>query len=742
MLRNVRRIQAKLLLQVAHGHSPPTAKRLQDPNPGGTRERAEQLRLEVLQGVRNRRSPGPGGLRVTPAILAYSHIADYAYTQIMSTIGVLTVALLVLAVAPVFALHGGTNRLRLSLWIAAAGATLATAAAGTIVATGSTVARTLWSPAPYAHLAIRMDPLGAAFAAIIAGAAVFASIFGTAYARPRRVDDATYPLFILAMLMVTGAANVFTFLVAWEGMALASFVLVLGDGLERPRRHAAVLYLGMTHLATVLATAAFFLVAHAAGTTDFAAMAGAHLSTVRASAVFILAVVGFGTKAGLIPFHIWLPRAHPVAPSHVSALMSAAMVKTGIYGILRVSFVLLGPGEHWWGVALILAGCVSAILGVLYALMEHDFKRVLAYSTVENIGIITIAIGAALVFRSYGLDAAAAAAILAALIHSVNHATFKSLLFLGAGAVQRSAHTLNIDRCGGLIHTMPVTGAAVLVGSLAIAGLPPFNGFVGEWMLLRSLVSLAGAPVGSIAGATAVIGLGGLALVGGLALACFVRLFGITFLGVPRSADAAAAKEPRAVMSGVLVALAVACVAGGVAAPALVRMLRPVAVSLVGARGATVEPWHGIALDPGGSLSPAIIALCLVIAAPLPWLLIRAIFGKSTRTTGPVWSTGVAFRPTMQYTAISFSKPIRLFFSRVLVPERQVSVSYHGTSPLPKLVRYSGRVPAIFEERFYLPARGIAIWSAGRIRLLQNGSVQVYLLYLMAALVTLLVVAR
>jgi hydrogenase-4 component B len=660
----------------------------------------------------------------------------------MSTAGVFGVALLVLVVAPAFALNGRALSLRLPLWIAAVGAALATAAAVTIVAGGSTVDLGLWSPAPYAHLALRLDPLGATFAVIIGGAAVFASIYGTAYSHPRRVDDAIYPLFILAMLVVTAAANVFTFLVAWEGMALTSFLLVLGDGDQSSRRHAAVLYLGMTHIATVLAAAAFFLVAHQAGSTDFAAMAGAHLSAVRASIIFVLAVLGFGTKAGLVPFHIWLPRAHPVAPSHVSALMSGAMVKTGIYGIVRVSFVLLGPGEHWWGIALVVAGSVSAILGVLYALMEHDFKRILAYSTVENVGIITIGLGTALIFRSYGLNTAAAAALLAALIHSVNHAAFKTLLFLGAGAVQRSAHTLNIDRCGGLIHAMPATGAAVLVGSLAIAGLPPFNGFVGEWMLLRSLVSLAGSPVGSIAGATAVLALAGLALVGGLALACFVRLFGITFLGVARSTEAANAREVHPLMYGVLAALAVLCLAGGAAAPALVRLLRPVATSLLGARGAAVEPWHGIALDSGGSLSPAVICLCLVVAAPLPWLLIRAIFGKTGRASGPVWSTGVAFRPSMQYTGVSFSKPIRLFFRRVLFPERQVLVSYHGTSPLPKLVRYSGRVPALFEERFYLPARGAAIWSAGRIRLLQNGSVQVYLLYLMAALVALLVVAR
>jgi len=656
---------------------------------------------------------------------------------------VLTAGILVLLGAPAFALLRFTRRLRASLWLTALASGLASVAAVTVLIRDSSIAFELWSPAPYAQLAVRLDPLGAIFAAIIAGVALCSAVFGTAYASPRRADDAAFPLFVLSMLLVTGAANVYTFLVAWEAMALTSFLLVLGDGAPRPRRQAAVLYLGMTHLATVFAAAAFFLVAHHAGSTDFEEMArGPRLSGALASLAFVFAVLGFGTKAGLIPFHIWLPRAHPVAPSHVSALMSAAMVKTGIYGIARVAFAFLEPGEPWWGIALVIAGSVSAILGVLYALMEHDFKRVLAYSTVENVGIITMALGVALVFRSYGLDVAAAAALLAALIHSVNHAIFKALLFLGAGAIQRSAHVLNIDRCGGLLRSMPVTGTAVLIGSLAIASLPPFNGFVGEWMLLRSLVSLASAPVGSAAALSGLAGLAALALVGGLALACFVRLFGITFLGLPRSPEAARARETHTLMYGVLAVLAVACIAGGVGAPALVRLIRPVAIGLLGTRGATIEASNRIVIESGGTFSPAMVALLLLLAAPLPWLLLRLVFGKTIRSRGPIWATGMTFRPSMQYTGTSFSKPVRLFFKRVLMPEREVLVSYHGTSPLPSLVRYSGRVPAFFEEQFYLPARTAALWTAGRLRLLQNGSVQVYLLYVMAALVALLVIAR
>ncbi len=682
-------------------------------------------------------------MRIRLSILAYYHAVGYEDTHLVSPEHVLVAGVVALLGAPALVFWHISYRLRGSLWLTAAASGLVAIAAVALLVRDSSIAFDLWSPAPYAQLAFRLDPLGAVFAAVIAGVALFSGVFGTAYAAPRRTDDAAFPLFVLSMVMVAGAANVYTFLVAWEAMALTSFLLVLGEGSSRPRRQAAVLYLGMTHLATVFAAASFFLVAHHAGSASFEDMGrGPHLSGGLASLAFVFAVFGFGTKAGLIPFHIWLPRAHPVAPSHVSAVMSAAMVKTGIYGIARVAFTFLGPGEPWWGSALIIAGAISAILGVLYALMEHDFKRVLAYSTVENIGIVTMALGAALVFRSYGLEAAAAAALLAGLVHSVNHAIFKTLLFLGAGAIQRSVHVLNIDRLGGLLRAMPATGTAVLVGSLAIAGLPPFNGFVGEWMLLRSLVSLASAPVASLAALSGLAGLASLALVGGLAIACFVRLFGITFLGLPRSPEAAQAHETHGLMYGVLSVLAVACVAGGIGAPALVRLLRPVTAGLVGTRGGAIEASNRIVLDSGGSFSPGLIALCLVVAAPIPWLLLRLAFGRTKRSRGPIWATGMVFRPSMQYTGTSFSKPVRLFFKRVLFPEREVHVSYHGTSPLPRLVRYSGRVPAFFEERFYLPGRTAALWTAGRLRLLQNGSVQVYLLYVMAALVMLLVIAR
>lgn len=418
------------------------------------------------------------------------------------------------------------------------------------------------------------------------------------------------------------------------------------------------------------------------------------------------------------------------------------MVKTAIYGVTRVGIGLLGPGEEWWGVLLIGVGTVSALLGILYALMERDAKRVLAYSTVENVGIITIALGAAVSFRAAGENALASAALLAALLHATNHAWFKTLLFLGAGTIQRSTHTLNLDRLGGLLKLMPATGSAMLAGSLAVAALPPFNGFVGEWMLLRSLVSLAGSSAGSASQIAALMAVGGLALTGGLAVACFVRLFGMAFLGLPRSDEARHASEPSRMMAAVLCGLAVGTLATGVAAAWIVDWLKVVPNGLVGAQSVAVQDNHRIALSSGATLSPAMLAGLLILLAPLPWLVTRAIFGRTRRSVGPTWSTGVVFQPSMQYTATSFSKPIRLFFRSVLAPERRIDVEYHDGSPLPRLVRYAGGVPELFEDRVYMPMRAAVVWAAGRLRLLQSGSVQLYLLYIAAALVVLLVVYR
>jgi hydrogenase-4 component B len=330
--------------------------------------------------------------------------------------------------------------------------------------------------------------------------------------------------------------------------------------------------------------------------------------------------------------------------------------------------------------------------------------------------------------------------LLAGLVHAANHGWAKTLLFLGAGSVQTASHTLNLDRLGGLARRMPVTGTAMLVGSLAISALPPFNGFAGEWLLMRSLIDLSGGDVSVVASLAAVGALAMLALTGGLAVACFVRLFGIAFLGVARSDAAANAVESARAMYMSLACLAAGCLATGLAAPWIARSLGKVTQDLTGAEGAAPGGDEVLVLGGGGSVSPLVIATVLLVLAPLPWILARLFWGANERTRSAVWTTGVVFRPGMQYTAASFTKPIRLFFSRLLLPERRITVAYHGASPLPRLISYSGRVPALIDERLYEPVRASAVWVAARVRLLQAGSVQLYLLYMMAALVALILV--
>ncbi|MGH7186096.1 MAG: proton-conducting transporter membrane subunit, partial [Pseudomonadota bacterium] len=378
------------------------------------------------------------------------------------------------------------------------------------------------------------------------------------------------------------AGNVYTFLVGWEGMALTSFLLVLGDGAATPRRHAAILYLVMTHVASVFVTASFFLIARDSGSTDFAAMSGAEMSPAIASLAFLLALAGFGTKAGLIPAHIWLPRAHPVAPSHVSALMSGVMTKVAVYGFVRIVFDLVGDPAWWWGAVVMVLGAITALLGVLHALMQHDLKRLLAYHTVENIGIIFIGLGLALAFQANGLIAAAALGLTAALFHVLNHSLFKSLLFFGAGAVLSSTGTRDMERLGGLIHVMPWTAGLFILGSVAISALPPLNGFVSEWLTLQAIFASPDLPQWVLRFAAPAVG-AMLALSAALAATCFVKACGIVLLGRPRSAAAAAAREADGYQLAAMGALGALCVLAGLAPGVVIDGLAAPVALLTGA---------------------------------------------------------------------------------------------------------------------------------------------------------------
>jgi hydrogenase-4 component B len=598
-------------------------------------------------------------------------------------------------------------------------------------------------------VALRLDALGAFFLAVVSLVAFPAALYGASYSRVyegrRRLPllGVMLNLFLLTMSLVPLADNVLTFVAVWEGMSLTSYFLVITESDEPETVRAGAWYLAMTQLGVAFLLAAFLLVA-AGGHTDFDALrAGApSLSPALRSLVFVLALVAFGSKAGLIPLHVWLPLAHPAAPSHVSALMSGVMIKMGVYGLLRVGLDLLGGGPAWWGGLVLAAGALSALLGVLYALMEHDLKRLLAYHSVENIGIIFIGLGAGLMFQSYGLWALAALGFVGALYHTVNHACFKGLLFLGAGAVHHATGSRNMEELGGLIRRMPRTALLFLVGAAAISALPPLNGFVSEWLVFQALLGGAAIPRAEVA-VLMPFAVGMLALTSGLAAACFVKAFGITFLGIPRSAEAEHAHEVPLPMQAGMAMLALGCVALGLGAFVTVPALGAVLAGLGGMPPGPVAFTLRLPLSVSGAfgqMSPALLFLGLLLLLGLIPLLLRVSGATRALRRGDTWGCGrIAQTPRMQYTATAFAEPLRRVFAALYRPSEDLSIDFHPQSRyFVQSIDYQTRILPWFERYLYAPVLAwVRVWAA-RARAVQSGSVHAYLSYLVGALVILL----
>jgi hydrogenase-4 component B len=601
---------------------------------------------------------------------------------------------------------------------------------------GETVAVDFSSVAPF-PFGLTMDRLSAFFLLLICVVAAPVALFSTSYVEShyQGVKRAWFwillPWFVGSMVLVVTASTAFAFLFGWELMTLFSAGLILIDGDSEKRRHDLFIYLLMMHAGAAAVAASFLLFLPKAPGLGFAGMraAAAAMPLGIRSALFVLALVGFGAKAGLIPLHLWLPRAHPMAPSPVSALMSGVMLKTAIYGFVRIVFDILGGGPAWWGYAVLIVGSVSGLLGILYALAEHDLKRLLAYSSVENIGIIFVGLGASLLFLARGTTTWATLALMAALLHTLNHAMFKSALFLGAGAIGHAAHTLDIEQLGGLQKRMPWSGTAFLIASGSIVGLPLSNGFVSEWLTFRSL--LGGAFLKTVPPTVLLPLMGGvLALIGGLAAACFAKVYGVAFLGRPRSEAAAQATEVSSAMRVSTAFLAGCCVAIGIA-PAF--LLRPLAAAIGG-------------FLPGAAMPEEALALARV----LPWIAATAVailfatlaVRKAARVTA-TWACGLpGLDSRMQYTSTAFSKPLRKVFSQVYKPERTVEVSPSGATYFPAAISYRSVRTTSFEKSLYRPIIDMIVASAHRLRQLQTGNIQVYLLYIFLALVALLVGMR
>ncbi|MHB8884437.1 MAG: hydrogenase 4 subunit B [Methylovirgula sp.] len=597
---------------------------------------------------------------------------------------------------------------------------------------------------PWLGAHFRLDPLASAFLAIINFGAASASLYAIGYGRHEKEPGRVlpfYPAFLAAMNLVIVAADAYSFLFAWELMSLASWALVMAHHRAAGTARAAFIYLVMASFGTFALLFAFGLLAGPHGNYAFDAIRAHHLSSGLAGLALILAVAGAGSKAGLLPLHVWLPLAHPAAPSHVSALMSGVMTKVAIYAFIRIAFDLMGDPAWWWSLPALLLGGASAAVGVLYALMETDLKRVLAYSTIENVGIIFIAIGLALAFKASGLAGAAALAVTAALFHAFNHMLFKSVLFFGAGTVIVATGERDIERLGGLIHGMPLSSGAFLAASMAISALPPFNGFASEWLIFQSILISPQLPQMGLKLLVPAIGVL-LALAAALAAACFVRAFAITYLGRPRTAAAAQAVEADRWSLAAMLICAILCLLAGLFPGIVIDWLQPAAAVLVAGHmppQATI-PWLSIIPVSAGrsSYNGLLLFGFLVAAASLAAVLVHRFASRAVRTA-PFWDCGYPNLGVLaQYSATSLAQPIRYVFATIaFAAHEQVDMPPPG-DPRPARLQRFLRDP--IWDFAYAPLAGAIGATATLLNHVQFFTIRRYLSFVFITLVVLLVV--
>ncbi|MBI5509459.1 MAG: hydrogenase 4 subunit B [Deltaproteobacteria bacterium] len=607
---------------------------------------------------------------------------------------------------------------------------------------------------PFAVLSLSVDGLSAFFLLVVTLITVAAAVYGPAYlgahAPAPVVQTLALGVFVGCMALVCCAGDGLTFLLAWEGMTLASYLLVVCDVKNPENTRAGLLYLVMAHAGTAALLVVFLGLKEHARAFDFDALRAAArtLDGPTRTTFFMLALAGFGAKAGIVPLHVWLPKAHPAAPSHASALMSGVMLKVAIYGIFRFGFDILAPAggalPASWGWTVLFLGTVSAVIGVLLALQQHDLKRLLAFHSVENVGIILIGAGVAMLLCGdrAGRDLATLA-LAAALLHTLNHAAFKGLLFLGAGSVIRGTGVRNIEELGGLARRMPWTAWLFLLGAVAISALPPLNGFVSEWMTFQALL-LGGARLGGASGLLAGVATAMLALTGGLAAACFAKAFGVTFFGRPRSTHAEQAAESPAPMLAGMTLLAVLCLVLGLVPGYAMRLLDRPTLELLGGVGASaVVTAHGpLVLSAGAgplghaptSISVTAVAALFAVLVAAAWIL-RGWPRRAPLRRAPTWTCGMAPTPRFDYTATAFAKPLRLIFAAIYRPRRQVARET-GTSPyVIHRLRYSGEVVDLAETVLYARLKHWITTAAEGVRAYSTGRIHGYIAFVLGTLV-------
>jgi hydrogenase-4 component B len=614
---------------------------------------------------------------------------------------------------------------RAGLAVQAAGALLVGAAGALALARGHALGAGFRSDV---HPALGLDPLSGFFLVIVAAVGAPAAWFARdslgADGRGRALAVAT-GAFLLALIGFVSARDVSTFLGFWELMTLVPAGAILIDRQDARARRGVFVYLAITHIGGAGVWASMLVLAW------HGALGGHPQGGGLAAFVACASLIGFSTKAGLMPLHSWLVRAHPMAPAHISALMSGAMLKLALYGLVRVLFEWLVAPGLWVGIALLAIGALSCLGGVLYALMQHELKRLLAFHSIENVGIVALGLGASLVFRHIGQPTWSAIAFAAALLHALNHALFKGLLFLGAGALSHAVGSLELDRMGGLLRRMPWTGATFALGAMAIAGLPPLNGFASEWLTLQSLLHLGVAShLGvALAGALACAALAGTAA---LAVYCFVKVIGLVLLGLPRRAECARAGEAPGAMRASMAFLAAGCVLLGAFPGLLVGRLAALAPGHVSLSGSA-------RLDVPGTGSLPTLALALALVA-LTWALVRLARARRV-APAPTWTCGQPPAAALAWTSAGFTKPLSLVLGALLRPRREAQVIV-SSAGLVEAVAYRVEVPHLFDTLLYGPVTRTALRGARITRRLQSGSLRAYLVYLLALLGVLLALAR
>jgi len=589
---------------------------------------------------------------------------------------------------------------------------------------------------------LRLDALSAFFLLLLGAVTAGISVFASGYFRqgegtPPGLQCLYYHVFIASMALVLLADDAYAFMVFWETMALSSYFLVTSDHTKAEIRRAGFLYLLIAHVGAIGILLCFGLL-HGTGDYTFDTMRAVQLAPVWATVAFGLALFGFGAKAGMLPLHVWLPEAHPAAPSPVSALMSAVMLKTAIYGLLRVLFDLLHTQVWWWGVVILGLGLATALYGVVFSAVQSDMKRLLAYSSIENIGFILVGIGLAVTFQAYGMHALAALALTAALYHSINHAFFKSLLFLATGSVLHATHERALGKLGGLIHRMPWVAWIALIGTLAIAGLPPLNGFVSEWLLLQAFLFSPNLPHAYL-NMLVPVAAAAVALAAALAGYVMVKFYGVVFLGQPREPGLATAHDAGIWERMGLVWLAAGCVALGVAPVAVIGVIDAVSAQLLGKTlGVNETGWMFLTpISPErASYAPFLFLIVILAVWLLTWLAVRQFYRGGVRRAPP-WDCGFpAQTARMQDTAEGFGQPIRQVFEPFFRMQRELP------TPFDARPRYRVTVEDHLWYWIYLPIVKLTQMATRAVTLLQRGRISVYLTYSFVTLLILLLFVR